>query len=71
MRIGRWQGRYPAGARLLDVAVPIKRADRRLNVRLRTVAIPDPDVATLLAHLGLSLPKRSKVIENVVEKMTP
>jgi len=57
-----------ATVRSMDVVVPVKRGEQRLKVRLRTVAKPDPDVATLLAHLGLSLPKRSKIIENVVEK---
>jgi len=55
----------------LDVIVPVKRDAQILEVRLRTVAKPDPDVANLLAHLGLRLPKRSKIVENVVEKITP
>lgn len=41
-----------------------------LTLRLRTVAKPDPGVALLLAHLGLRLPKDSKLVQNVVEKNT-
>ncbi|MEI2419051.1 IS1634 family transposase [Arthrospira platensis SPKY2] len=54
----------------MDVVVPVKRGDQTIDIRLRTVAKPDPDVATVLAHLGLRLPKGSKLIQNVVEKMT-
>jgi hypothetical protein len=36
--------------------------------RLRTGARPDADVAQLLAHIGLRLPKGSRLVENVVEK---
>ncbi len=53
----------------MDVVVPVKREETEMELRLRTVAKPDEDVGTLLAHLGLSLPRRSKVIENVVENM--
>lgn len=55
--------------RSMDVTVPVKRAERTITLRLRTVAKPDPDVALLLAHLGLHLPKGSKLIQNVVEKI--
>ncbi|MEX1045638.1 MAG: IS1634 family transposase [Chthoniobacterales bacterium] len=54
----------------MDVTVPVKRAERVVTLRLRTVAKPDPDVALLLAHLGLHLPKGSKLVQNVVEKNT-
>jgi hypothetical protein len=40
-----------------------------LTLRLRKVAKPDPDVAILLAHLGLHLPKDSKRVQNIVEKI--
>lgn len=53
----------------MDVVVPVKREETEMELRLRTVAKPDEDVGTLLAHLGLSLPRRSKIIENVVEKI--
>ena len=56
--------------RSMDVTVPVKRAERTITLRLRTVAKPDPDVALLLAHLGLHLPKGSKLVQNVVEKIT-
>ena len=52
----------------MDVVVPVRRADLEVKVRLRTVAKPDEDVAVLLAHLGLRLPSRSKMVQNVVEK---
>lgn len=55
--------------RSMDVSVPVKRAERTITLRLRTVAKPDPDVALLLAHLGLHLPKGSKLVQNVVEKI--
>ena len=55
--------------RSMDVTVPVKRAERTITLRLRTVAKPDPDVALLLAHLGLHLPKGSKLIQNVAEKI--
>ncbi len=58
-----------ATIRSMDVIVPVRRGDQTLPLRVRTVAKPDPDVAILLAHLGLQLPKRSKIIENVVEKI--
>ena len=54
--------------RSMDVVVPVKRGESRLEVRVRTVAKPEADVSLLLAHLGLHLPKRSKIVENVVEK---
>jgi transposase len=52
----------------MDVVVPVKRGDLSVKLRLRTVAKPEADVAVLLSHLGLRLPSRSKVIQNVVEK---
>lgn len=54
--------------RSMDVVVPVKRGERTVDLRLRTVAKPDPDVALLLAHLGLHLPKGTKLVQNVVEK---
>lgn len=55
--------------RSMDVSVPVRREDRTVTLHLRTVAKPDPDVALLLAYLGLRLPKGSRLVENVVEKM--
>lgn len=57
-----------ATIRSMDVVVPVKRGERAIDLRVRVVAKPDEDVATLLAHLGLRLPKRAKLLENVVEK---
>ena len=54
--------------RSMDVSVPVKRGDQTVKLNLRTVAKPDADVALLLAHLGLRLPKGSRLVENVVEK---
>ena len=54
--------------RSMDVSVPVKRGDREVTLSLRTVARPDADVALLLAHLGLRLPRGSRLVENVVEK---
>jgi len=54
--------------RSMDVVVPVKRGERVVDLRLRTVAKPDEDVAILLAHLGLQLPKGSRLVQNVVEK---
>ena len=54
--------------RSMDVSVPVKRGDREVRPRLRTGARPDADVAQLLAHIGLRLPKGSRLVENVVEK---
>jgi len=52
----------------MDVVVSVKRGERTVDLRLRTVAKPDRDVALLLAHLGLHLPNGPKVVQNVVEK---
>ena len=54
--------------RSMDVVVPVKRAAGAIDLRLRTLAKPDEDVAVLLAHLGLKLPKGSNLAQNVVEK---
>lgn len=52
----------------MDVVVPVQRESRSVELRLRTVARPDEDVAILLSHLGLHLPRKSKIVQNVVEK---
>jgi transposase len=51
----------------LDVVLPIKTADGVKELRLRTVARPEPMVAELLQRLALTLPQQSRVIENAVE----
>jgi hypothetical protein len=51
--------------RSLDVVLPTQEAG---EVRLRVVARPEKLLAQLLARLGLELPSRPKIIENVVPK---
>jgi hypothetical protein len=53
----------------MDVVLPVKRAGQRAELRLRVVAKPEKQTAQLLAHLGLPIPQRSKIIENVVPKI--
>jgi len=62
------ESRSLAITRVVDVIVPVKRGESVIDLRLRTVAKPDSDVAVLLAHLGLKLPQGSKLVQNVVEK---
>ena len=57
-----------SGARKL---LPVHGAQSHTELRLRVVAKPEPRVAQLLAHLGLHLPTRSKIVQNVVEKIAP
>ena len=52
----------------MDVVLPIRQAEETIELRLRTVAKPDRLVAELLHRLGLELPVRSRVVENVVAK---
>ena len=49
--------------RSMDIIVPVKREEEIIHMRVRTVAKPDAEVSTLLSHLGLRLPKRSKMIK--------
>ena len=58
-----------ASIKSLDVILPVERNAQRLDLRLRVVAKPEKDTALLLAHLGLQLPRRAKIIENVVPKI--
>lgn len=53
----------------LDVVLPVRTTEGTTELRLRTVAQPDRMVAELLQHLGLHLPTRSRVVENVVENL--
>lgn len=59
----------------MDVVLPIKQRDEKTaELRLRVVARPEPRVAQLLAHLGLDLPARNRIIAdvpNVVQKIDP
>ena len=58
--------------RSLDVVLPVRTTDAApAAVRLRMVARPEPALAQLMARLGLELPQRPKIIEqmgNVVPK---
>ena len=75
-----WMSRHSLGTRAaklveafgtiksMDVNVPVKRGERTVELRLRTVAKPDKDVQILLANLGLRLPQGCKLVQNVVEK---
>jgi len=58
-----------ASIKSMDVILPVERDALRLDLRLRVVAKPEKDTALLLAHLGLQLPRRAKIIENVVPKI--
>lgn len=51
--------------RWMDVVLP---TDTGVELRLRVVAQPEKELAQLLAHLGLSLPQRPKIVANVVPK---
>ncbi len=48
----------------MDVILPVKD---KAELRLRVVSKPKKLTADLLSHLGLSLPNKPKIIENVVE----
>lgn len=52
----------------VDVLLPVKRGAVQTELRLRVISTPEPATAQLLAHLGLRLPKGSRVITNVVPK---
>jgi transposase len=55
----------------VDVVLPVKRGAMQTELRLRVISTPEPATAQLLAHLGLRLPKGSRVITNVVPKNGP
>jgi hypothetical protein len=48
--------------------LPIRTPQGTTDLQLRVVSKPDRMVAELLQRLGLHLPTRSKIVENVVEK---
>jgi hypothetical protein len=58
--------------RSLDILLPVRTTDTAAAaMRLRVVARPEPPLAQLLARLGLELPQRPKIVEqmeNVVPK---
>jgi len=53
----------------IDVVLPVRSGDEQAELRLRVVSKPDRMVAELLQRLDLYLPTRSKLIENVVQKI--
>ena len=57
-----------ASIKSVDVVLPVKRGAVQTELRLRVISTPEPATAQLLAHLGLRLPKGSRVITNVVPK---
>jgi transposase len=59
-----------AGIKSVDVIVPVKRDGVRTELRLRVVTTPEPAAAQLLAHLGLRLPHGSRLISDVVPKIS-
>lgn len=60
-----------ASIKSVDVVLPVKRGAVQTELRLRVISTPEPATAQLLAHLGLRLPKGSRVIPNVVPKTGP
>jgi transposase len=55
-----------ATVKSMDVVLPVRTEQGTTDLRLRTVSKPDRMVAELLQRLGLQLPTRSKIVENVV-----
>jgi transposase len=53
----------------MDVVLPVRHGEETTELRLRIVSKPERMVAELLQRLDLHLPTRSRVVENVVEKM--
>jgi transposase len=53
----------------MDVVLPVRSDQEQAELRLRVVSTPDRMVAELLQRLDLQLPTRSKLIENVVQKI--
>lgn len=52
----------------MDIVLPVRNRD---PVRLRLVAKPEKLTAELLAHMGLKLPTRPKMVQNVVDNRHP
>lgn len=63
----------------MDVILPVRRGNTLAQLRLRWVLRPERRVAELLVRLGLDLPTRSRILEdvpaegppNVVQKTSP
>jgi transposase len=54
--------------RSMDVVLPVRD---RFPVRLRVVGRPEPHVQELLYRLGLKVPNKPKIVQNVVAKIDP
>lgn len=67
-KLGPRHSRWLDELRSLDVVLPTREVG---EVRLRVVARPEKALAQLLAHLGLDLPQKPKLVENVVPKTAP
>lgn len=53
----------------VDVVLPVRRGEQTHDLRLRVVARPDRRVAELLTRLGLELPTRNRIVQDVVQKI--
>jgi hypothetical protein len=53
----------------VDVVLPVRRQEQLHELRLRVVARPERRVAELLARLGLELPTRNRIVQDVVQKI--
>ena len=49
----------------MDVVLPVRRGEQVAQMRLRCVARPERRVAELLVRLGLDLPTRSRIVEDL------
>ena len=49
----------------MDVILPVRRGEQLARLRLRCVARPERRVAELLVRLGLDLPTRSRMVEDL------
>ena len=58
-----------ATVKSLDVVLPVKNAEGQSELRLRMVARPERMVAELLQHLGLHLPRQSRIVENALQNV--
>ena len=60
-----------ATVKSMDVLLPVRRGDTVATLRLRTVARPERRVAELLTRLGLELPTRSRILEDLAPEPEP
>jgi len=56
--------------RSMNVVVSATRGGGPLEVLVRRVANPEEEAAVLLGHLGLHLPTRFNIAENVAEQIS-